>query len=95
MVTRNKFGANVQVPTSELVGLSTDEKPIGNYNGSALANGSTFVEIDTLDIYVYDAENKVWKAPTIDGGPQTYTASQIDSMINNILKSQFEIVENE
>lgn len=43
----------------ELRGLSTDEKPstIGINN---IANGSTFVEIDTGDIYFYDETGETW-----------------------------------
>lgn len=43
----------------ELRGLSTDTKPtaIGINN---IANGSTFVEIDTGNIYFYDEENQEW-----------------------------------
>lgn len=43
----------------ELRGLSTDTKPtqIGeNY----IDNGSTFIEIDTGDIYMFDLENNEW-----------------------------------
>lgn len=35
-------------------GLSGDEKPTG------VANGSTFLEIDTGNVFCYDAENNVW-----------------------------------
>ena len=38
----------------DLRGLSTDTKPTG------APNGSTFMEIDTGDVYCYDAENNVW-----------------------------------
>ena len=38
-------------------GLSTDEKPNNQYVG----NGSTFLEIDTGKVFLYDAEHKVWK----------------------------------
>lgn len=35
-------------------GLSTDKKPVGEYNGSL------FMEMDTGRIFVWDAENQVW-----------------------------------
>lgn len=44
----------------ELRGLSTDEKPTSIENGT-IENGSTFIEIDTGDVYIFDAENKEWK----------------------------------
>ena len=43
----------------ELRGLSTDEKPIEIENGTS-ENGSVFIEIDTGDVYIFDAENKEW-----------------------------------
>lgn len=46
--------------TVELRGLSTDTKPTEIY-GKKIDNGSTFIEIDTGDIYFYDLENKEWK----------------------------------
>lgn len=44
----------------ELRGLSTDEKPVEIINGT-IENGSVFIEIDTGDVYIFDAENKEWK----------------------------------
>ena len=44
----------------ELIGLSTDTKPI-TLDGKDIANGTTFIEIDTGKIYLYDAENEQWK----------------------------------
>lgn len=44
----------------ELRGLSSDEKPVEIENGT-IENGSTFIEIDTGDVYIFDAENKEWK----------------------------------
>lgn len=40
---------------SELRGLSTDEKPINN-----IENGTAFLEMDTLKVYLFDAQNKTW-----------------------------------
>ena len=40
------------------VGLSTDTKP----TSSTTPNGAAFVEIDTGDGYLYDAENETWHA---------------------------------
>lgn len=43
----------------ELRGLSTDEKPTEIENGT-IENGSVFIEIDTGDVYIFDAENTEW-----------------------------------
>lgn len=39
----------------DLRGLSSDEKP------TTLPNGSTFLEMDTGNVYVFDAENEQWR----------------------------------
>ena len=44
-----------------LVGLSSDTKPTGTYNGKDIANGSTFLEMDTKDVKFYDADSDTWK----------------------------------
>lgn len=36
-------------------GLSTDTKPTGN-----VENGSTFLEFDTGDLYIFDKTNTQW-----------------------------------
>jgi len=36
----------------DLQGLSTDTKPVIN-----IGNGSTFIELDTSKVWLYDAEN--------------------------------------
>lgn len=43
----------------ELRGLSTDTKPT-EMEGYEITNGCIFLEIDTGDIYIYDAENEEW-----------------------------------
>ena len=43
----------------ELRGLSSDEKPVEIKNGT-IENGSVFIEIDTGDVYIFDALNKEW-----------------------------------
>lgn len=40
--------------TAELYGISTDTKP------TDVPNASTFLEIDTSDLYMFDAENQQW-----------------------------------
>ena len=39
----------------ELRGLSTDDKP------TTVENGTTFIEIDTGKVYIFDKENTQWK----------------------------------
>lgn len=42
--------------TLELRGLSTDQKPMGKNIG----NGSVFFEMDTLKLFLFDAEHRQW-----------------------------------
>ena len=44
----------------ELRGLSTDNKPT-TIKRATIDNGSTFIEIDTGKIYMYDLEHQQWK----------------------------------
>lgn len=44
----------------ELNGLSTDDKPITTFKGVKIPNASTFLEMDTSKVYMYDAENDQW-----------------------------------
>ncbi len=41
-------------------GKSTDTKPVDTYNGQPIPNGSTFYEMDTKNVYMYDEENSTW-----------------------------------
>lgn len=41
---------------AEYAGLSTDNKPT-----QGVANGSIFLEMDTADVYAYDAANTTWR----------------------------------
>ena len=59
MVTLIKRGETTVSPILELCGLSTDTKPT-EYNGDKVSNGSTFYEMDTKNVYIYDAENSSW-----------------------------------
>lgn len=52
---RNVLSATTGNNEYELKGLSTDEKPI------TFENGTTFIEIDTGKIYMFDAVSKQWK----------------------------------
>ena len=57
-----------------MCGLSTDDKPINNYQTYTIVNGSIFEEIDTGNTYKYDAENDTWKLqPKTAGGADGIT----------------------
>lgn len=60
MVTLAKRGNSYNVPLLELYGFSTDEKPIENFNGNGIPNGSIFLEMDTLKVFFYNSETKSW-----------------------------------
>ena len=59
-VENTKLKPNDDYISTELRGLSTDEKPI-EISGKQIDNGSIFIEIDTGKIFFYDLENKQWK----------------------------------
>lgn len=44
----------------ELRGKSTDTKPTETCEGFNVGNGSTFYEINTGDIYMFDADADAW-----------------------------------
>lgn len=45
----------------ELRGKSSDAKPIGFYNEALVGNGSTFLEMDTGNVFMFDEENQKWE----------------------------------
>lgn len=45
----------------ELSGKSTDEKPVGKFQGETIRNGSRFYELDTSAEYRYDEEEAKWR----------------------------------
>lgn len=51
-----KIVGNDSIAQVELAGLSTDTKPT-----SGIANGSTYIEMDTGKVYFFDQENNSWK----------------------------------
>lgn len=61
MVTVDK---NTQSDKLSLSGLSTDTKPTQTFNGLKITNGSSFMEIDTQNVYFYDEENHIWPEPS-------------------------------
>lgn len=44
----------------ELYGLSTDQKPIKKMGRIGIGNASTFYEMDTKKMFIYDEENHKW-----------------------------------
>lgn len=44
----------------EMRGKSTDTKPTTAYIGFTVGNGSTFYEIDTGKLYMFDADAGTW-----------------------------------
>ena len=61
MTTMSKYGDKINKPLCEIVGLSTDTKPIDMIEGIYIQNGSKFIEMDTDKKYLFDAVNKQWK----------------------------------
>lgn len=41
-------------------GLSSDTKPTGSVDGEVILNGSTFYEMDTKKVSMFDQENQIW-----------------------------------
>lgn len=78
MITVIKQGNAYNRRVISLEGLSTDTKPVEYFietdsNGVEVArvyieNGSTFTEIDTGKLFMYDAENNTWYEIETSGG---------------------------
>lgn len=45
----------------DFTGLSGDEKPTEEFEGIGIGNGSSFMEIDTMNVFLYDQENETWR----------------------------------
>ena len=60
MITLVKEGERQVTNCMEFVCRSTDVKPVGQYNGLVIPNGSTLKEIDTDANFVYDESIKSW-----------------------------------
>lgn len=41
-------------------GLSTDTKPVGTYMNTQIQNGSSFVEMDTGSVFMYNEDGPAW-----------------------------------
>lgn len=74
------------------VGLKKDTKPVAEYNGSAIANGSRFLVMDDDKSYLFDEEAKSWHEYSGggDGGggevpeEDIATDDDIDEVIGNL-----------
>ena len=60
MVTLNKYGDKCNRIYLELYGISTDTKPIEKFGTTYIGNASTYLEMDTGKIFIYDEENHKW-----------------------------------
>lgn len=55
MIIVNKVGGQQITRETEFRGLSTDIKPTVD-----VPNGSIFYEMDTVEVYMFDEQNKQW-----------------------------------
>lgn len=60
MVTLNKYADRPNRNWMDFYGLAKDQKPIEKYGTITICNGSTYYEMDTKKVYIYDEENHVW-----------------------------------
>ena len=60
MITINKYFGKDNITSVDLIGLSTDTKPTSSVNGITLKNGSTFLAMDTSQVFMYDEQNHTW-----------------------------------
>ena len=59
-VTINRVGGTDIERSAEFYGKSTDTKPTVDANGRPLVNGSTYIEMDTSEVYFYDVDTQSW-----------------------------------
>lgn len=59
MISINKYDP-VNGGAVELYGLSTDTKPTTQYSGIEIKNGSTYLEMNTGKVYIFNEEGSVW-----------------------------------
>ncbi len=93
MITVIKQGNAYNRRVISLEGLSTDTKPVEYFietdsNGIEVArvyieNGSTFTEIDTGKLFMYDAENNTWCEIETSGGGGGGTGTDNYNLLSN------------
>lgn len=84
MITIIRSDAQTGGELFTFAGLSADEKPVTSYNGTAISNGSVFIEIDTGKSYMYDAEGETWNEQAgggSGGSGSGVTAAEIIQLI--------------
>ena len=57
MITNSNTNVSTYMTGWDLRGLSTDDKP----TDAQMPNGSTFFEMDTGAVYMWDKENTQWR----------------------------------
>ena len=60
MITCNKYADSPNRSWMELYGLSTDKKPIKKMGTVFIGNASTYYEMDSKKLFIYDEENHQW-----------------------------------
>ena len=60
MISVEQRGPKQDWRRMKMYGKSTDEKPTRTYEGEDIGNGSTFYEMDTHTVYMYDEEDHTW-----------------------------------
>ncbi len=60
MITLMKIGDRPNTNSLEIWGKSTDEKPIGQFEGVDITNCSTYFAFDTKEMFAYDKDTDTW-----------------------------------
>lgn len=71
-----------------LAGLSSDAKPVTEYKGILIRNGSTFIEIDTGKAYMYDEEGGKWSAQAGGSGKTSSGSMDLSAALDAAIASQ-------
>lgn len=71
-----------------LAGLSSDAKPVTEYKGILIRNGSTFIEINTGKAYMYDEEGGKWSAQAGGSGNVSPGAMDLSAALDAAIASQ-------
>lgn len=78
MVTVNKkIAANTGTATFELLGLSTDTKPVGKFSGYTVGENSVFLELDTGTLYYFTGGAWTELGESGSGGDTYETVAEI------------------
>ncbi len=60
MITADRVNGNYEKAQFSFKGKSTDTKPVDLWKETVIANGSSFLEIDTKALSFYDEDTKSW-----------------------------------